>query len=546
MPEIGALQPCLTGLAPGVPSIVAACLAAALIPFVIWNVRHQHFPGKRALIVAHLGAMWWLGMAALELSVAGTECKLLARSLSQPGVALVATAWMCFVYRYTLGAAAGVNRAQNLLMVAATLTAGVVTLTNDTHGMFYTAAGLGDGAGFGPALVVSHGPLSYAALGYVAITVAISLVLLFKAATTAQDSGQQRYWLLFALCLAPVLGTLGHRVFDVAIWGHDPTPFTFAVVIVIYAAMLAGDSTLDLGALARRQAYSNLPQAIFVIGSANRLTVGNRAAEALLADFSDSLGGEGPAEAAVLTLFEAARGDERGRSAAQPLGNRNYDVEIQPIHRAVGRDPAPLGYIMIADDVTSSVRLQEELMRAAETAAADAERDPLTGLSNRRPLDQRFAELARAAAAQEEALQLVIVDVDRFKWINDTYGHEAGDAALVLISQALRGVFRKDDAVFRIGGEEFLVIASGMSQRALVVRLRFARARLAEELSRHATFRDAITFSAGIGEWPHDGATLESLMRIADRRLLRAKRAGRNRFFGTSTAQGMTEEGEDA
>jgi diguanylate cyclase (GGDEF)-like protein len=331
----------------------------------------------------------------------------------------------------------------------------------------------------------------------------------------------------------PTLGNVSHIYVGVTFWGYDPTPFMFAIVIVIYVVMLISDSTLDLRALARRQVYNQLPQAIFVVGGGNRLTAGNRSAEAMLEDYASANDGHAAAERAVLALFETARSDQRRRSHALPLGNRHFDVTVQAIDPAVGRDHPPLGYIVIADDVTSSVRLQEELARAAETAAADAERDPLTGLSNRRPLGPRFTELAREAATGEEPLQLVMIDVDRFKSINDTYGHDEGDKALVFVAQAIRGVFREDDAVFRVGGEEFLVLARGMPQRALMHRLRMARARLAEEVWRDGTFREGITFSAGIGEWPHDGTTLENLMRIADRRLLEAKRAGRNRFFGT-------------
>ncbi len=533
MLEIGPVLPCLASFSPAAPSYVAAFLATSLIPFAVWLSRHQSFPGQTALVYAHVGAMWWLWTAALEMGMPDAACKILASGLSHVGIALVATAWMCFVYRYTVGTSIAGKRAQNLLMITVPLTAAGFALTSDIHGAFYTpATRLVDGPA-GPFMVYDHGPLFYVALGYVYVTVCISLALLFNAAITAQASGQLRYWLLFLLGLVPTLGSAGHMYLGVTFWGYDPTPFMFAIVIVIYVVMLISDSTLDLRALARRQVYNNLPQAIFVVGGEDRLTAGNRSADAMLADHASASGGRAAAERAVLALFELARSDQRRRSSALPLAGRHFDVEVQPIDPAVGRDHPPLGYIMIADDVTASVRLQEELARAAETATADAERDPLTGLSNRRPLGPRFTELASAAASDDESLQLVMVDVDRFKSINDTYGHDEGDKALVFVAQALRGVFREDDAVFRIGGEEFLVLAGGMPQRALIHRLRMARARLAEKVWQDGTFREGITFSAGIGEWPHDGTTLESLMRIADRRLLEAKRAGRNRFFGT-------------
>ncbi|MDG4649217.1 diguanylate cyclase [Roseibacterium sp. SDUM158017] len=532
MLEIGSLGMCLGTFSPGAPSYVAAALATALIPFAVWLSRHQNFPGQHALTYAHIGAMWWLWTAAFELAVPEAPCKILASAVSHAGIALVGTAWLCFVYRYTVGVSIAGHRAQNMLMLTVPVTAAGMALTSDVHGMFYTPATRLVADASGAYMDYDHGPLFYVALTYVYSAVCLSLILLLKAAASAQHTGQLRYWLLLMLGLVPTLGSFSHMFFGLTLWGYDPSPFMFSIVIVIYAFMLISDNSLDLSAVARRHVYNFLPQAIFVVSGGDRLMSGNRAARNLLENYSAPEDGPQDGESAILEAFEHARADQRRRSVALPVGNRFYDVEVQPIEPAVGRDHPPLGWIMIADDVSATVLLQSELARAAKNAAADAERDPLTGLSNRRPLEPRFRELVAEAAAADDTLQLAMVDVDHFKSINDTYGHDEGDKALVFVANALRGVFRDNDAVFRVGGEEFMIIAAGMPQRALLHRLRMARARLQETVQKDGVIARNMTFSAGIAEWPTDGPTLDQLARHADRRLLEAKRSGRNLFIG--------------
>ncbi len=535
MLEIGPLGACIAAFSPTTPTYVAAFLATALIPFAVWLSRHQTFPGQRPLVFAHIGAMWWLWTAAFELAVPAASCKILFAGLSHAGIALVATAWMCFVYRYTVGVSVAGKRAQDMLMITVPLTASGMALTSGIHGLFYTPATRLVEAPEGAFVVYDHGLLFNIELAYLYVVVCISLGLLLNAAITAQASGQLRYWLLFLLGLVPSLANLGHVYLGMRVWGYDPTPFMFAIVFVIYVVMLISDSTLDLGALARRQVYNALPQAIFVVGGGETLRGGNPAANALLKDCARTFGARQRAETALYDLFERCREEERQRGVAMQLGDRYYDVEVQPIDPAVGAGHPPLGWIMIADDVTGTVRVQAELARAAEDAEAESRRDPLTGLSNRRPLEPRFREMVAEARETGQFLQLLLVDVDFFKSINDTYGHDQGDTALILVAQTLRSVFRENDAVFRIGGEEFLAIAVAMPERSLLHRLRMASARLQQKLKDDGTFRDPITFSAGLAAWPADGDTLEQLVRSADRRLLTAKRTGRNRFVGQDT-----------
>jgi len=155
-------------------------------------------------------------------------------------------------------------------------------------------------------------------------------------------------------------------------------------------------------------------------------------------------------------------------------------------------------------------------------------RDPLTGLFNRRYLEEILARELVSAHTAALPVSIVTVDLDHFKEINDTYGHAAGDRMLQAISDLLLSQTRLGDAVCRLGGEEFVVVLPGADadaawQWAEQRRFAFATLRVThEETEMHGTF------SAGVATAPKDGSTADTLLQTGDRALYAAKHAGRN------------------
>ncbi|MBF2027247.1 MAG: diguanylate cyclase [Oscillatoriales cyanobacterium C42_A2020_001] len=181
-----------------------------------------------------------------------------------------------------------------------------------------------------------------------------------------------------------------------------------------------------------------------------------------------------------------------------------------------------------------TVKNHRELMRTNDILSAIALSDPLTELNNRRALDWELPRQLQNARNRSETLSLVMLDVDYFKRINDTYGHPVGDRALQLVSSRLRHNLRFRDTLFRYGGEEFVIILSNTDQNeALLVSRRLCRLISEQAFSIEEGLELNITISAGT-------ATLESsddpkgmsLLRRADQNLLRAKSSGRNRVVG--------------
>jgi len=155
---------------------------------------------------------------------------------------------------------------------------------------------------------------------------------------------------------------------------------------------------------------------------------------------------------------------------------------------------------------------------------AEARRDALTGLSNKRAFDECLAEALRVAD-DHESVSLVAVDLDDFKQVNDQEGHLVGDDVLREVGRVFMRVVRAGDDVFRIGGEEFAVVVSGDSAIAWGVAER-VRSALVEQRRGHKL----PTASAGVATFPEDASSPEDLMRKADIALYAAKFAGKNRI----------------
>jgi diguanylate cyclase (GGDEF)-like protein/PAS domain S-box-containing protein len=174
-------------------------------------------------------------------------------------------------------------------------------------------------------------------------------------------------------------------------------------------------------------------------------------------------------------------------------------------------------------------------LRVREALRNQSIRDPLTGLFNRRFMEESLEREVRRAARNNEGVALLMLDLDRFKLFNDTFGHQAGDVLLRGFGDFLSQGTRGQDVACRYGGEEFLLILADASIDAAC-----KRAELLREELKHLTVRHAdqvlgkITVSIGVSAFPGHGATAEELVRAADKALYRAKTEGRDRVVVAS------------
>lgn len=200
------------------------------------------------------------------------------------------------------------------------------------------------------------------------------------------------------------------------------------------------------------------------------------------------------------------------------------------------------GYQGIGRDVTS--RKQDEAQRQREqqqlefklAQAAErqlnlqdqANRDPLTGINNRRYFDETLPGELDNARHMGYPLVVIMLDLDHFKSVNDTHGHAAGDEVLKALAAMLRNRARESDIICRYGGEEFVVIMTHMSVERAWQRIESWRRELADMQIQSGDTQIQVTFSAGMAEFPQHGADIDTLLKRADNLLYQAKADGRN------------------
>jgi diguanylate cyclase (GGDEF)-like protein/PAS domain S-box-containing protein len=206
---------------------------------------------------------------------------------------------------------------------------------------------------------------------------------------------------------------------------------------------------------------------------------------------------------------------------------RTCEVAASPLRDEQGHI---IGIIEASRDITDHLELLGELKEQQSNYARLAHYDPLTELPNRLLFADRLGQSIHSANRQRTQLAVLFIDLDRFKQINDSFDHSYGDGVLKAVARRLNTLFREDDTVARMGGDEFAVILRHLRHEGEAARL--ARKVLdlftqSFEVQEHAVFLAA---SIGISLYPKHGETVDDLVRNADAALYRAKGDGGNTF----------------
>jgi diguanylate cyclase (GGDEF)-like protein len=202
-------------------------------------------------------------------------------------------------------------------------------------------------------------------------------------------------------------------------------------------------------------------------------------------------------------LFERAQAEiAQRRQAQESLLQANQNLQVQ-LHRVES--------------------LQHELREQAI-------RDPLTGLHNRRFLNEMLEQSIQQAKRRGAHLCVLMIDIDLFKNFNDSYGHHAGDALLLALAELLRSQTRNSDISCRYGGEEFLLVLSNTSLETATRRAEELRSSFTKNEIKFGEQQLNATISIGVAAFPEHGTKADELIIRADQALYDAKEAGRNRI----------------
>lgn len=214
-------------------------------------------------------------------------------------------------------------------------------------------------------------------------------------------------------------------------------------------------------------------------------------------------------------------------------GNKRLEIQIAnreiEMHVADGEWKGVTAWVVSLRDISEHKRLERHLSYLAH-------HDSLTGLANRELLNDRLSHCILALQRSDRKAAIFMLDLDRFKLVNDTLGHDAGDKLLVEVSKRLRGTVREADTVSRTGGDEFVIVAENIDNAGASHLARKILSQIAPPFIIDGRYFN-VSCSIGIALYPRDGSTSEELFKHADAAMYSAKQAGRNyyRFHDETT-----------
>jgi diguanylate cyclase (GGDEF)-like protein len=283
---------------------------------------------------------------------------------------------------------------------------------------------------------------------------------------------------------------------------------------------------------------AELPAMHFTYVSANAEAVTGHAAEEWLADAQ--FWGR------VLSLAGDTAGDAAAFLKAETADGSLPPIEHRVASRSGGEDMWLRSYIALSHDDDGKQRVRGVMVDVTAQKVSEqrlfqlAHYDSLTNLPNRQTFSERIRHAIAIATRRSTNLAVMFVDVDHFKTINDSLGHDAGDSVLRVVAERIAGCLRESDTVARIGGDEFVILIEegGESFNGFEV----VAAKLSKAVAQPVTINGYDLFvelSMGICVFPQDGSDAETLLRNADTAMYRAKSSGRNcwHFFDESMAR---------
>ena len=525
--------------------IVSAAVTAGI---GVYAFRRRDARSAKSVIALMTVSTWWTAFYAIVVATSDLVVKDFWFRIMYMGVIPVPTVFLIFTFQFA-GCGRWVTPRTIALLSIEPLVMAVLVWIQPEHGVLAGAFDTHFVRAFDPSasgqFSIGYGFQIQSA--YALFLAAISYVFLAWGVLRAPSFYRKQSAILFAGSFA----VIGLNIFSIAYalphYRIDVTWFGFLVLGLLMAYSLRGQGLLDLLPVARHEVVEAMPDGVVVVDVHHRAIDINPAAKQMLRiDTAVRLG------ASVLVFFPAWRdllGQQKTDAAFSreiQLGQNQDPAEYISVQATPLRDKRNTlnGWIVVLRDITRIKTVEAELRAQLEnnealrrTLQEQAIRDGLTGLYNRRFLEDSLARELERAARADAPLTVCLLDLDGFKAINDTYGHGVGDQVLKELAAVLKSQTRRADVACRYGGEEFVILMPGTAlhtglERADALRCRFQ--------SQTVMTQDGDTirpcFSAGVACFPAHGDTAWALLHAADQALYAAKDSGRNRVLAAELA----------
>ncbi|MTJ05158.1 MAG: EAL domain-containing protein [Sediminimonas qiaohouensis] len=628
------------------PANFALAIWLGVLTMAIWVGRQPRFPGRLFFLSALAGVLFWLGAAALEIAANTLAEKVFWAKVAWPCIALTATAWALFLKDYSFGKDTTHDRWPQAALVIGPAVVSALIFTNPWHGLFYGSGTRLETFDGRFSVVYDHGPLFYLAALYLYAFMGTAFGVVIYCLFQTHPSYRASFISLAITTAVPIAANIAYIVFNVTLFGFDPTPFTFAIWLAVMGRIVLSGQVFNIGGIGREALFLDTDNPMVVFDANGCIISANPAAEDVLNGGDKAVGINIRAWPQIgfvaHEILETGTLPEMGELTCQ---GRSFDIDVTPIYRPMGRGSAVMGWAVQLNDTTARKQAEAEQARAAqlgrmleeslnEVYVFDAQtlhftevnrgaranlgyglheltamtpvdinpdlsrdmfelliaplrecreeivtfqtrhrrkdgshypvdvriqkvdnndshvlfammwditlrkafeeklelaatHDDLTGLLNRSAFNETLSQRLEKLTDQEGSLALVSLDIDNFKDINDALGDAYGDTLLAAVGERLRGVVRDGDMLFRMGGDEFIILVpDSTADDANSLADHLVKAFI--EPFNLMEVPTVITVSIGVVLAPEDGNRVEELRSNANLAMTSAKNDGRN------------------
>lgn len=504
-------------------AVMAVALSSLVVLASIWRRGQlRRWPYLAGITVASFLYAFGYG---LELAGDTVDWKLATFRIQHLGIAFAPPLLAMVAGRFEFGRLLHARATRAVLFGLAALTY-LVVVTGPSHGLYHVAPRLDSGGPF-PVLAFDRGPWYLAFHVYLALVLLASNVVFARAWRRARPAERGQARTLLLATLIPWAVSLPYLAGWVP-WGLDPSPYGLAATSLFLFLGVTRHALVDVVPIARELVFERMHDPVVVVDLDGTVVDRNASGAALLAAAEVPSAGEAGRLERYPALARVAA--EATRADAHPeldLDGRAYACGVVELNDARGR---PRGRAIVLRDVTRYKEMQRMLRELATT-------DDLTEIPNRR----HFLDMAERFLAQSQRsgrpIAWIVFDVDRFKRVNDRYGHDAGDRVLRAVAEVATGSVRDADLVGRVGGEEFAVCLPDTGLEGACRVAERLRAAVAARQVAIATGTVSVTISVGVCATVGGELDLDTVLALADAGLYQAKREGRDRVVAIDPAE---------
>lgn len=502
--------------------LISAGVLDLLLSAIAWKRRDSAGPPATYFSVCMAAVSIYSFGYAMEISSSTLPDIMLWVRVQHWGIQAVTPTWLLFSM-YLTGKEKFITRKRIAALWIIPVILFLAAQTLGKHNLWHLNPGLNTAGPF-PTFTYERGFISLLGIAYSSVCLALSTILFTITLFRAAPAFRKQTSILLIGSLIPWFGMLLY-MFGLTPYNLDFAPLALSLSGLFFALGFLRFGLLDIVPLARDVIFEGMSDGVLVLDTRDRIMDFNPRLQSILPDVQKKSIGCPASE--TLTAYPVLLKLIKENSS-ENIEFQIENAEVSCYYRSSlallsDWNQRPVGKIITVHDHTEVKQLLGKLEQLATL-------DGLTGVYNRRHFNELAIREIYRVQRYGGALSLIVLDLDHFKRINDTYSHMAGDAALRTVAQTCRTVLRQSDILGRFGGEEFVILLPETDQTAAVAFAQKLRMLLEQQRIQYEDSSFIVTASFGVAGVPSpSNASLEELFRRADQAVYEAKETGRNR-----------------